>query len=552
MLSRITPTLFLILLSCALYLPGINSIPMLDRDSAHFAQASKQMLQQDNYFQVRFQERTRFQKPPGINWLQALFVKTFSHKDDTKVWPYRLPSFFGGMLAVLLTFAFANRFINQKTALLAASLLAVSLLLVFESHLAVIDASLLSAVVLMQGALWVIYSQYKKGLTAHWGYAFCFWAAMSYGFALKGVTPLVGLLTLLSLLIVERNFKFLKHLRFSLGVILLGLNLIWLVQLNQEEGTNYLLKMVQKDLLPKLKGGHESHGQPPLFHLAILPLTLWPSSLFLWSMVLRAWQCRKQMVETFLLCWILPTWIFFELMPTKLPQYVLPTFPALSILIALSTMEFNQLKISAKHFKVFQLAAILWGIFSIAIGLTLALVPYYLKTPLPLISALLFTAVTFFSISSVYLLLKKQYVRSACFLVAGGVLTFALLFQGLLPNLKPLWLTKQIARTIEKQPLRLSREKPLLVIGFNEPSLVFYLNTHNVRFTYLEAGLQQLKNAKPRLILIDSKNAKSLKLKAKNLRLALNPIKRFYGFNYSKGQWISLELYQTGNSNDLR
>ena len=36
----------------------------------------------------------------------------------------------------------------------------------------------------------------------------------------------------------------------------------------------------------------------------------------------------------FLLAWIVPSWIVFELVVTKLPHYVLPLYPAIAILIA--------------------------------------------------------------------------------------------------------------------------------------------------------------------------------------------------------------------------
>ena len=38
----------------------------------------------------------------------------------------------------------------------------------------------------------------------------------------------------------------------------------------------------------------------------------------------------------FCLCWILPFWLVLELTPTKLPHYILPTFPALALLIAMA------------------------------------------------------------------------------------------------------------------------------------------------------------------------------------------------------------------------
>ena len=70
-----------------LFLPGVANLPVIDRDEAHFSQASRQMVQTGQYFQVRFQEKTRFQKPPGINWLQAASVNLFSDGQATQIWP---------------------------------------------------------------------------------------------------------------------------------------------------------------------------------------------------------------------------------------------------------------------------------------------------------------------------------------------------------------------------------------------------------------------------------------------------------------------------------
>ena len=46
------------------------------------------------------------------------------------------------------------------------------------------------------------------------------------------------------------------------------------------------------------------------------------------------WASRKEKGARFLLAWIIPGWIVFELVMTKLPHYVLPAYPAIAILIA--------------------------------------------------------------------------------------------------------------------------------------------------------------------------------------------------------------------------
>ena len=101
----------LILLTLFILIPGLKTLPTTDRDEAYFVQATRQMLQTGNYFQIRFQEQTRFQKPPGINWLQALSVSLISEPSSSQIWAYRLPSLLGGLFSVLLLYYFSESYV---------------------------------------------------------------------------------------------------------------------------------------------------------------------------------------------------------------------------------------------------------------------------------------------------------------------------------------------------------------------------------------------------------------------------------------------------------
>src|SRR5271170_772367 len=123
-------------LCLCLYLPGLAAIPVLDRDEARFAQATRQMLETGDFLHIRFQDEARNNKPAGIYWLQAAAVGALRTPRSTAIWPYRGPSLIGASLAALLTFGFGRALVGPRAALIAAVLLATALGTMAEAHIA--------------------------------------------------------------------------------------------------------------------------------------------------------------------------------------------------------------------------------------------------------------------------------------------------------------------------------------------------------------------------------------------------------------------------------
>ena len=66
----------LALLTMAMVLPGLSSLPVIDRDEPRFAQASVQMAETNDLLNIRFQEEARNKKPAGAYWAQTAMIKT--------------------------------------------------------------------------------------------------------------------------------------------------------------------------------------------------------------------------------------------------------------------------------------------------------------------------------------------------------------------------------------------------------------------------------------------------------------------------------------------
>ena len=119
------------------------------------------------------------------------------------------------MTAVLLTFALGRHLIDHAPALLGVALLAASVGLVTEAHLAKTDALLLATVVAAQGALGRIYvAERRGGASASPAMPALFWTAQALGILIKGpITPFLSLLTAAALSLADRDVRWLGGLR---------------------------------------------------------------------------------------------------------------------------------------------------------------------------------------------------------------------------------------------------------------------------------------------------------------------------------------------------
>lgn len=321
----------------ALFLPGFLSLPPVDRDEARFAQATKQMVVSGDVIDIRLQEAPRYKKPAGIYWLQAAAVRAVGA--DDRIWVYRLPSLFGALLAVALTWAIARLAAPPGAAFAAGLFLGMTVLIGAEARLAKTDAVLLACVLAAQwvlARLWLGWRDTGVARLPGWA-AHGFWIALAVAMLVKGpVGPMVVGLTVLALLLGTRRAGWLAALRPWPGVLLfLVLVIPWYAAITGRAGATFWAESLGRDLMGKLAEAQESHGAPPGSHLALGWLLFWPGAAVLAAGAAAVWRLRRTPMVAFAAAWVLPAWLVFEAVPTKLPHYVLPLYPALAILAGL-------------------------------------------------------------------------------------------------------------------------------------------------------------------------------------------------------------------------
>ncbi|RUU96574.1 phospholipid carrier-dependent glycosyltransferase, partial [Mesorhizobium sp. M6A.T.Cr.TU.017.01.1.1] len=137
---------------------GLAAMPPLDRDEPRFVQATKQMAETGDYVDIRFQERSRYQKPIGIYWLQSAAVALSGEGTEAPIWVYRLVSALGIAIAVVATAWTGANLFGANAGLAAGLVMAAIFATAFEGRDAKTDAMLLACCVIAQGALAQIYT----------------------------------------------------------------------------------------------------------------------------------------------------------------------------------------------------------------------------------------------------------------------------------------------------------------------------------------------------------------------------------------------------------
>lgn len=357
-------------------LAGVFTLPPIDRDESRYAQATAQMLETGNFVEINYLDEARNKKPVGIYWLQAAAVSLVSDAEDRQIWAYRLPSVLGAILAALATFWGGQRIIGREAAFTGAVLLASTVLLGIEGGIAKTDAMLVGCTTLAMAAL----ANARSGATAGWRTGLLFWSALGLGVLIKGpVTPMVVGLTTITLVIWERRIGWLKPVLAWWGPLLATLIVApWLISIQIATDGGFLREALGDDLAPKLVSADERHGGLPGYHLLVLPLVFFPATLFLIPgagrvvAALRGGDDRIAGAARFLIAWAIPTWLVFELLPTKLPHYVLPVYPALALAAGWGLVELAK----ASHWQ--RWAG--WGLFAIGTAAFAVFLPYVFVT----------------------------------------------------------------------------------------------------------------------------------------------------------------------------
>src|SRR3984885_5227676 len=534
----------LVLISLLFFLPGFFQIPPVDRDEAYFAQATKQMIETGDYVDIRYQDDVRYRKPVGIYWLQAAAVNTAEALGvphaQTTIWLYRIPSLLGAIGAVLTTYWCALAFVSRRGAILAALMMAASALLGAEARLAKTDAVLLFTIAAAMGVLARAYLSPRDAGPGRLGWALpaIFWTALAAGILIKGpVNLMVVGLTAVTLSIFDRSARWLLALRPLAGIgwfILIVLP--WFVAIYMRVGNAFLANAVGHDMLGKIASGQETHGAPPGVYFLLFFATFYPASILAGLAAPAVWAVRREPAARFLLAWLIPSWVVFELVVAKLPHYVMPLYPAIAILTA-GAVETKVL--SRRPWLV--RGVMWWFLGPVVLSIVAVIGAIVINRDLALLAWPFFAGALVCALFAWQLYdddgAERTFLRST----AASVLMAIGLYAVIVPSLTPAFPSVALAQVLQDAAC----EHPAAAsVGYEEPSLVFLAGTRT-RFTDAAGAADFLREGGCRFAFVETREGRDFSFRAEAIGLRYDRGPRVEGYNISIGKPITIAVFES-------
>jgi 4-amino-4-deoxy-L-arabinose transferase-like glycosyltransferase len=319
-----------------LTLPNLGAHTLWDMDEGVNAEAAREMIEFGNYITPHYNYQLRSAKPAFSYYLTVPFYRAFGVNEFAA----RLPAVLCGLGTVLATYELGRRLFAPTTGLIAGFALASCFQFCLISHAATPDPPLLFFTTLAFFLYWIG----SEGDRRWWFVP----VGIATGFATLTKGPigvaLPGLVIGLHLLWTRRLDK-LWDRRLLLGGLVFVLTAgPWYGLVAHDSRGKWISGFFLNDNLKRFGTPADGHRGWPTYYVVALLVLYAPWSVFLIATIINGVKAaRRPLTDAgtddanryrFLWCWVLSYLVFFSIAATKLPNYILPLYPALAILTA--------------------------------------------------------------------------------------------------------------------------------------------------------------------------------------------------------------------------
>lgn len=322
--------LLLLGLCGGLYLPYLGNKPLFDKGEPREALAVQDIVQRGEWLFPLKRATAIPSKPPLYHWSAALAYQVTGTLNEATI---RFPSALYAILGVLLIYALGRKLFGAEVGLLAAAILATTMIYQNQALSARVDMTLCFFVT---ASLVLFYALYRGFLSNPLWY-FALYGLVGLGTLAKGpLGILLPGLVIAAFLALKRRWDLVLKFAFHPGVVLALIVIIgWYGLAITRGGEGFVNRQLLSENLSRFFGG-SGHSHPVYYYLGYLFTLALPWGLFLpfllWDSFKNGWRGSDD--RLFLLVWFAVMFGFFSLAAGKRPVYLLPLYPALALLLA--------------------------------------------------------------------------------------------------------------------------------------------------------------------------------------------------------------------------
>ncbi len=328
------------------YALWLGSYPLFTPDEGRYSEIAREMIVTGDYITPHLNGIPFLDKPILYYWLQASAIKLFGLKEwALRFWPACI-----GIMGCIALYIAGRILYNRRAGILSAVMLATSPLYFGGSHYANLD---LEVSVFLSNSLLLFISaintpsKQSRTLLLILAYVFSALAVLTKG--LIGIA--FPIMIIGSWILLLNRWQVLLQIRLMMGLflfIMIAVPWFILAQRANPQFFNYFFVLQQfSRFLTKADFNNQS---TPWFYIPIILAGFFPWACFLFQALFQhiksIWKDKqKHASELFILIWFLVIFAFFSIPKSKTIGYILPVFPALSLMVGnYLSLHWNKLK----------------------------------------------------------------------------------------------------------------------------------------------------------------------------------------------------------------
>lgn len=317
--------LVLILVAGFVLLWNLWSGSLASWDEAVYAQVSREILNSHNYLDLTWAGVRWSDKPPLYMWATVVFYKLFGVNEFAA----RLFSAICGLGTVIITYLLSYSLYNSRRAAFSAALILLSTWqFIWSSKVGMLDSSLTFFIAL---SIYLFKIGENKKI-------FLFFSALSFAcaFLTKGGGAIIIPIIIFIYLLCSKKLRLLGEPALLWGLAAAALILgIWHIMVFSSYGKGFVEGYIVKHLFTRTTQAVEGHTGNIFTYFKVLPNKGRPWGMFLFFVVpFTLWRVfsKKESAHILPIIWALTVFAVFSAVKTKLHWYIVPIYPAASIL----------------------------------------------------------------------------------------------------------------------------------------------------------------------------------------------------------------------------